>query len=103
MAGMNSGAGGPGGSSAAGDPGVRTELLQSQSTLCCPTDCSPQAPLSTEFSRQEYWRGLPFPSPGDLSNPGIEPVSLTSPALAGGFLTACATRGLGDRGKGGSL
>ena len=39
-------------------------------------------PLSMGFSRQEYWSGLPFPSPEDLSNPGIEPVSLTSPALA---------------------
>ena len=37
-----------------------------------------QAPLSMEFSRQEYWTGLPFPSPGDLPNPGIEP---RSPAL----------------------
>ena len=37
-----------------------------------------QAPLSMGFSRQEYWSGLPFPSPGDLSNPGIEP---GSPAL----------------------
>ena len=37
------------------------------------------------FLRQEYWSGLPFPSPGDLSDPGIEPVS---PALAGGFFTA---------------
>ena len=36
-----------------------------------------QAPQSMEFSRQEYWRGLPFPSPGDLSNPGIEPGSST--------------------------
>ena len=35
-----------------------------------------QAPLSMEFSRQEYWSGLPFPSPGDLPNPGIEPRSL---------------------------
>ena len=35
-----------------------------------------------EFPRQEYWSGLPFPSPGDLPNPGIEP---ESPALAGGF------------------
>ena len=34
-----------------------------------------QAPLSMEFSRQEYWGGFPFPSPGDLSNPGIEPGS----------------------------
>ena len=42
-----------------------------------------QAPLSIGFSRQEHWRALPFPSPGDLPDPGIEPVSLTSPALAG--------------------
>ena len=40
------------------------------------------------FSRQEYWSGLPFPSPGDLPNPGIEPTSLTSLALAGGSLVA---------------
>ena len=44
-----------------------------------------QAPLSMEFSRQEYWSGLPFPPPEDLPDPGIEPVS---PALAGGFFTA---------------
>ena len=41
-----------------------------------------QAPLSREFPRQEYWSGLPFPPPGDLPDPGIEPVSLVSPALA---------------------
>ena len=46
-----------------------------------------QAPLSIEFSRQECWSGLPSPSPEDLPNPGIELVSLTSPALAGGFFT----------------
>ena len=40
-----------------------------------------QAPLSTGFSRQEHWSGLPFPSPGALPNPGTEPESLTSPAL----------------------
>ena len=40
-----------------------------------------------EFPRQEYWSGLPFPSPGDLPNPGIELESLFSPALAGGFFT----------------
>ena len=51
-----------------------------------------QAPLSMGFSRQEYWSGLPFPSPGDLSDPRIEPTSLMSPALAGGFFTASATR-----------
>ena len=44
-----------------------------------------QAPLSMEFPRQEYRNGLPFPSPGDLPDPGIEPVS---PALAGGFFIA---------------
>ena len=43
-----------------------------------------QAPLSMKFSRQEYWSGLPCPPPGDLSDPGIEPVSLMSPALASG-------------------
>ena len=42
-----------------------------------------QAPLSMEFSRQEYWSGLPFPSPGDLLHPGTEPDSLMYPALAG--------------------
>ena len=44
-----------------------------------------QAPLIMEFSRQECWSGLPFSSPGDLPNPGIEPVSLLSPTLAGRF------------------
>ena len=43
--------------------------------------------LSMGFSRQEYWRRLPFPPPGDLPNPGVEPMSPASPALAGGFLT----------------
>ena len=46
-----------------------------------------QTPLSREFYRQDYRRGLPFPSPGGLSNPGIQPMSLASPALAGGFFT----------------
>ena len=52
-----------------------------------------QAPLSMGFSRQEYWSGLPCPPPGDLANPGMEPASLTFPALAGGFLTTSATSG----------
>ena len=43
------------------------------------------------FSRKEYWSGLPFPSPGDLRSPGIEPASLASPALAGGSFTTSAT------------
>ena len=50
-----------------------------------------QTPLSMGFSRQEYWSGVPFPSPGDLSNPGIEPASLVSPALASGFFITSAT------------
>ena len=46
-----------------------------------------QPPWSTGFSRQEYWNGLPFPTPGDLPHPGTEPTSLVSPALVGGFST----------------
>ena len=63
-------------------------------TLCDPMDCiARQVPLAVGFSRQEYWNGLSFPSPGDpsplqdpgdLLNPGIEPAS---PALVGGFFT----------------
>ena len=50
-----------------------------------------QAPLSMGFSRQEYWSGLPCPPPGDLPDPGIEPVPIMSPALAGRFFTTSAT------------
>ena len=49
------------------------------------------APLSMEFSRPEYWNGLPCPPPGDLPNSGIEPRSHTRPALAGRFFTTSAT------------
>ena len=49
-----------------------------------------QAPLSMEFSRQEDWSGLPFPTPGDLPKPGIEPASLASLVLADGFFTAAS-------------
>ena len=50
-----------------------------------PMDCSPPgSSLSMVFFRQEYWNGLPFPLPGDLPDPGMEPAS---PALAGGFFT----------------
>ena len=47
--------------------------------------------LFTGFSRQEYWSGLPCPSPGDLPDPGIKPASLKSPALAGRFFTTRTT------------
>ena len=50
-----------------------------------------QAPLPTGFSGQEYWSGLPCPSSGDLPHPGIEPMSLMSPALAGGLFTTSST------------
>ena len=50
-----------------------------------------QASLSMGYPKQEYWSGLPFPPPGDLLNPGIEPTSLVSPALAGGFFTTNTT------------
>ena len=58
-------------------------LIATQSclTLCNPWTVAHQAPVSMEFSRQEYWSGLPFASPGDLPNPGIEP---RSPALQAG-------------------
>ena len=46
-----------------------------------------QAPLSIEFSWQEYWSELPFPPPGDLPDPGIKPISLAAPTLAGRFFT----------------
>ena len=54
-------------------------------TLAC------HSPLSMGFSRQEYWSGLQFPTPGSFSNLGIEPTSLTSPALASRFFTTSAT------------
>ena len=50
-----------------------SEVPQLCLTLCNPMNCSPQAPLSIGFPGQVYWNGLPFPSPGDLFNPGIEP------------------------------
>ena len=53
-------------------------VIQSCPILCHPMDCdcvARQAPLFMEFSGQEYWNGLPFPPPGDLSDPGIEPGS----------------------------
>ena len=52
-----------------------------------PWTAAHQALLSIEFSRQEYWSGLPFPTPGNLPDPGIKNASLVSTALAGGFFT----------------
>ena len=55
-----------------------SEVAQSCPTLCDPWTVARQAPLSMGFSRQEYWSALPFPSPGDLPDPGIK---TRSPAL----------------------
>ena len=63
------------------------QLLSRVQVFVTPWTVAHQAPPSMGFSRQEYWRGLPFPPPEDLPNPRMEPVSLTSPALAGRFFT----------------
>ena len=52
-----------------------------------PHELACQIPLSMGISREEYWRGLPFPPPEDLPDPGIKSTSLTSPELAGMFFT----------------
>jgi hypothetical protein len=67
-------------------------MLSSCLTLCDTINCSPPvAPLSMEFYRQEYWSGLPFPTPGDLRDPGMNPPSLASPVLADEFFTTSTT------------
>ena len=58
--------------------------------LCNCMDCSLTGSSAHGISRQEYWSGSPCPSPGDLPGPGTEPISRTSPALAGGFFTTNA-------------
>ena len=55
--------------------------------LATPWTVAHQVPLSMGFPRQEYWSGLPFPSPENLPNPGLESTSPASPALAVGFFT----------------
>ena len=61
--------------------GVCAKWRQSCPTLCDPMDCCPQGSLSTGFSRQDYWSGLPCPPPQDLSDPGIKPVCPMSTVL----------------------
>ena len=65
--------------------GSESEVAQSCPTLCNPWTVAHQAPPSMGFSRQEYLSGLPFPSPGDLPDPGIEP---RSPTLQADALTS---------------
>ena len=77
-----------------GPTAIRTKLSCAHARLLSrvwlsvtPGTAPHQAPRSTVFSRQESWSGLPFPTPGDLPDPGIEPKSPVSPALAGIFFT----------------
>ena len=72
-------------------PSEQVKSLSRVRLFVTPWTVAHQAPLSMGFSRQEYWSGLPFPSPGDLPDPGIEPVSLMSIALVGGFFTTNTT------------
>ena len=58
-------------------------VLSHVQLFATPWTIARQAPMSMEFSRQEYWSGLSFPTPGDLPNLGIKPTSLSSPVLAG--------------------
>ena len=85
------------------DQALWSQISDSLLCVCCMFSCSVvsdsatpwtiacQASLSVEFSRQEYWSRLPFPSPGDLPNPGMKPTSLVSPALTGRFFTTGTT------------
>ena len=68
-----------------GELGMLSHSVMSNSAT--PWIAALQAPLSMEFSRQECWSRLPFPPPGDLPVPGIEPASLASPTLAGRLFT----------------
>ena len=70
---------------------MRAQSLSHVRLLAAPWTAAPQSPLSMEFSREEYWRELPRPPPGDLPDPGIKLASLLSPALVGGFFTISAT------------
>ena len=67
--------------------GVCVSSYSVVSNFPTPWTVAHQAPLSMGFSQQEYWSGLPLPSPGDLPTPGTEPTFPESPALSDGFLT----------------
>ena len=62
-------------------------MLSCVSLFVTPQTISHQAPVSMGFSKQEYWSGLPFSTPGDLPDPRIKPESLAPPAFAGRFFT----------------
>ena len=63
------------------------QLLSHVQLCVTPWTVARQVPLSMEFSSQEYWSGQPFPTPGDLPDPGIKPTCLVAPALADGLFT----------------
>ena len=71
--------------------GVRVKFFSPVWLFATPWTVAHQVHLSMGFSRQEYWSGLPCPSPSYLPNPGVKSMSLMSPALAGGFFTTSAT------------
>ena len=63
------------------------QLFSCVQLFVTPWTVAHQASLPMEFSRKEYWSWLPFPSSGDLPDPGIQPESSVAPALTGGFFT----------------
>ena len=67
-------------------------MLSCAQLFAIPWTVAHQTPLSMEFFRQDYWSRLTFPTPGDLPNPGIKPLSLASSALAGRFFTPVPPR-----------
>ena len=74
-----------------GSLGKHAKWFQSSLTLCSPMDCSPPGSSVHGILQASIWSGLPCPSPGDLPDPGIEPISLMPPMLAGVFFTTSAT------------
>ena len=66
---------------------MHAKSLQSCKTLCDPMDCSPPSSSVHGILQARILKWLPCPPPGDLPDPGTEPVSLTFPAMAGGFIT----------------
>ena len=77
----------------------KVKLLSHVRLFATPWTVAHQAPLSMEFSRQEYWSGLSFAFPGNLPNPGIKPTSLASPVLSDGFFTTVPPGKPGKPGK----
>ena len=77
---------------------MHTQWLSRVRLSVTPWTAARQAPMSMGFSRQEYWSGLLFPSPGDLPSSEMEPTSLMSPALAGRFFICSISLTLSPKG-----